>query len=43
MATLKSINDIYDYPHYLINTEKLDIYIREMKTLYSEQLCSIVC
>ncbi|CAD8203004.1 unnamed protein product [Paramecium pentaurelia] len=43
MATLKSINDIYDYPHYLINTEKLDSYIREMKTLYSEQLCSIVC
>ncbi|CAD8104041.1 unnamed protein product [Paramecium primaurelia] len=43
MATLKSINDIYDYSHYLINTEKLDTYIREMKTLYSEQLCSIVC
>ncbi|CAD8190972.1 unnamed protein product [Paramecium octaurelia] len=43
MTTLKSINDIYDYPHYLINTEKLDTYIREMKTLYSEQLCSIVC
>lgn len=43
MATLNNLNDIYDYAHYLINTEKLDTYIRVMKTLYSEQLCSIVC
>ncbi|CAD8178930.1 unnamed protein product [Paramecium octaurelia] len=43
MAILKNINDIYDYTHYLLSTEKLDAYIREMKTLYSEQLCSIVC
>ncbi|CAD8118012.1 unnamed protein product [Paramecium sonneborni] len=43
MATLNSINDIYDYSNYLIITDKLDNYIREMKTLYSEQLCSIIC
>ncbi|CAK91805.1 unnamed protein product (macronuclear) [Paramecium tetraurelia] len=43
MATLNSIYDIYDNSNYLITTDKLDGYIREMKTLYSEQLCSIVC
>ncbi|CAD8095862.1 unnamed protein product [Paramecium primaurelia] len=43
MATLNSIYDIYDNSNYLIITDKLDTYIREMKTIYSEQLCSIVC
>ncbi|CAD8114019.1 unnamed protein product [Paramecium sonneborni] len=43
MATLNSINNIYDNSKYLIITDQLDNYIREMKTLYSEQLCSIVC
>lgn len=36
MATLNSIYDIYDNSNYLIITDKLDNYIREMKILYSE-------
>lgn len=36
MATLNSIYDIYDNSNYLIITDKLDSYIREMKTIYSE-------
>ena len=36
MATLNSLYDIYDNSNYLIVTDKLDNYIREMKTIYSE-------
>lgn len=43
MATLNILNDVYNFHNYIIDTEMLDIYIREMKTRYSEKLCSIVC
>ena len=36
MATLDSLQDIYDYSSYSLNMDKLDSHIYDMKKSYSE-------